>query len=350
VLPALESFEKRWMLPKVCFLFYHYFFKAAVGDATYKSRLSEKKRLGPVILEAYTHATLYNQYFAWLYEYKANHPASTLVTQYDAPTPQAPDSSAEGGEEIDLFCGSLNKLEVSVPEEVPANGAVGPDEPDGAGRDEERQGGSQRTTTWTNFVLRLEQQEDEHEAAREHDQNIIKDIQRCIEADRAQAESGGGGGDTTVSSRLARYRYVQRKDVWLNAHSTLAHCFIASRPSHTTRTMSAKLVEDSSQPMMERHRQKRRRQSKSSLRDFTNKTRKTKKGTNEIKGWSAGGKKYVHDMMTVIKQDERNGVRPKWETMFETLSKMASGVNAQAEEDEEEETFEINESVLYEEV
>jgi hypothetical protein len=81
VLPALESFAKCWRLPKLNYLFYHYFYRAAVGDATWKYRLAENKRLGPVILEAYTHTRLCNQYFAWLYEYKADHPESELKTE-----------------------------------------------------------------------------------------------------------------------------------------------------------------------------------------------------------------------------------------------------------------------------
>jgi hypothetical protein len=83
VLLALESFAKWWKLPKVNYLFYHYFYKAAIGDATWKCRLVENKRLGPVILEAYTHMMLCNQYFAWLYEYKANHPKSELMMEYE---------------------------------------------------------------------------------------------------------------------------------------------------------------------------------------------------------------------------------------------------------------------------
>jgi hypothetical protein len=62
VLPALESFAKWWRLPNVNHLFYHYFYKAAIGDATWKCRLAENKRLGPVILEVYIHAMLCNQY------------------------------------------------------------------------------------------------------------------------------------------------------------------------------------------------------------------------------------------------------------------------------------------------
>ena len=42
----MESFAERWRLPKVNHLFYHYFFKAAIGDATWKYWLMESKRLG----------------------------------------------------------------------------------------------------------------------------------------------------------------------------------------------------------------------------------------------------------------------------------------------------------------
>jgi hypothetical protein len=36
VLLALESFAKCLRLPKVNYLFYHYFYRAAIGDATWK--------------------------------------------------------------------------------------------------------------------------------------------------------------------------------------------------------------------------------------------------------------------------------------------------------------------------
>jgi hypothetical protein len=95
VLLALESFAEWWKLPKVNYLFYHYFYKAAIGDATWKCRLAENKRLGPGILEVHTHVMLCNQYFAWLYEYKANHPESELMMEYD----MVQDEESESGEE-----------------------------------------------------------------------------------------------------------------------------------------------------------------------------------------------------------------------------------------------------------
>jgi hypothetical protein len=36
VLLALESFAEHWRLPKVNYLFYHYFYRAAIGDSTWK--------------------------------------------------------------------------------------------------------------------------------------------------------------------------------------------------------------------------------------------------------------------------------------------------------------------------
>ena len=98
---------------------------------------------------------------------------------------------------------------------------------------------------------------DEYKAAMEHDQNIAKEIKQCIDEDRTRDGSDEG------SSRLAHYV-----------------------------KMSAKLQEDASQTIAEdrKSKNKQRRASKSGLRDFTNKKRKTKKRKNAIKGWSVEGK------------------------------------------------------------
>jgi hypothetical protein len=39
-------------------------------------------RFGTNILEAYTQATLENNYFMWVYEYMEENPGSTLKTEY----------------------------------------------------------------------------------------------------------------------------------------------------------------------------------------------------------------------------------------------------------------------------
>jgi hypothetical protein len=60
-----------------------YFFKAMVGGAAWKKRFEEDVRFGTNILEAYTQATLENNYFVWVYEYVKENPGSTLKTEYD---------------------------------------------------------------------------------------------------------------------------------------------------------------------------------------------------------------------------------------------------------------------------
>ncbi len=83
VLPSLESFQSGMSLPKVMFIFYKCFFKAMVGGAAWKKRFEEDVRFGRNILEAYTQATLKNNYFVWVYEYMKENPGSTLKTEYN---------------------------------------------------------------------------------------------------------------------------------------------------------------------------------------------------------------------------------------------------------------------------
>jgi hypothetical protein len=65
----------------------------------------------------YKYLTHCNQYFVWLYEYKANHPKSELMMEYDV----VQDEESESREEqavapaLFCFCGNLDLLEVSVP-------------------------------------------------------------------------------------------------------------------------------------------------------------------------------------------------------------------------------------------
>jgi hypothetical protein len=55
------------------------------------------------------------------------------------------------------------------------------------------------------------------------------------------------------------------------------------------------------------------------LTDFTSSTKKSKKGSDEIKGWTNAGKQYVMEMLKEIKQDEDSGIRKKWDRMYKTL-------------------------------
>jgi hypothetical protein len=108
VLPSLESFQSGMALPKVMFIFYEYFFKAMVGGAAWKKRFEEDVRFGTNILEAYTQATLENNYFAWVYEYVKENPGRTLKTEYDI----AGDDNATNDDHR-LFCGDLDHVEIA---------------------------------------------------------------------------------------------------------------------------------------------------------------------------------------------------------------------------------------------
>ena len=80
-LPSIEHFQLRIKNPKVYFLFYDYFFRAVVGETKWKINMQEKNRLGTSIAEAFTHALIENNYFAWLMEYQTT--ANTKVmTEY----------------------------------------------------------------------------------------------------------------------------------------------------------------------------------------------------------------------------------------------------------------------------
>lgn len=87
MLPSIEHFQERYANPKVYFLFYDYFFKAVMGESKWKKNLRENKRLGTSLAEAFTHTLIENNYFAWLFEYKAGkkNNITTLMTEYDMP-------------------------------------------------------------------------------------------------------------------------------------------------------------------------------------------------------------------------------------------------------------------------
>lgn len=115
--------------------------------------------------------------------------------------------------------------------------------------------------------------------------------------------------------------------------------------------MNAELLQEGLQAPTEdrKGRNKRRRLSKSGLRDFTSRTRRTKKGKNAIRGWSVEGKRYVFAMMKKLSDEEQSGVRVKWEMMYQKLCEVAREEDRGSEESKEE-TFEMDEAMLYAEV
>ena len=119
--------------------------------------------------------------------------------------------------------------------------------------------------------------------------------------------------------------------------------------------MNSKLEEDlvlvSTEPNARARKQKRR--SKSSMTEnFTSSTRKSKKGSDKIAGWSAEGKRFVSCMLGEIRKDEQDGICKKWEDTYKKISKATKQGKAQRvnEDDESEEQFDVDENVLYAEV
>jgi hypothetical protein len=53
--------------------------------------------------------------------------------------------------------------------------------------------------------------------------------------------------------------------------------------------------------------------------NFTSSTRKSKKGSDKIAGWSAEGKRFVSCVLG--EKDEQDGICKKWEDMYKKISK-----------------------------
>jgi hypothetical protein len=250
----------------------------------------------------------------------------------------ADDTSEEGDETPQLFCGDLVMVEVSVPTVVttapptttnngassttPANGGEEPQEEEEARTDFKLllPQGVQRSNEDNTATIRPTS---EMKAARDREQKITKTIRDRINADRA----GNGDG----SSRFLTY---------LKMSQALQSDAQASRNANT--------------PAASKLAMKSRRKSKTSLRKFTKGTRKSKKGSDEIKGWSVQGKLYMERMVKKIQSEENDSelttsVRKKWESMYKMICKMAETGTEGAGNGEEDdgETFEMNEELMY---
>jgi hypothetical protein len=74
VFPSMEMFEQRLELPGTYFFFYHYFYKATLGDVRWKkevlSDLPVTERIGTAQEEAFALVQLKNNYYAWLHNAK----------------------------------------------------------------------------------------------------------------------------------------------------------------------------------------------------------------------------------------------------------------------------------------
>ena len=80
---SLESIEQRLDNPKAYYVFYEYFYKAAVGETWWKDCMEEtEERIGNDTTEAFALLLFANNYKAWLYEEKRKH-GDELWTEYE---------------------------------------------------------------------------------------------------------------------------------------------------------------------------------------------------------------------------------------------------------------------------
>ena len=84
-LPAIEHFQDRYKNPKLYFAFYRYFLRAVTGDTKWKLGMKDSStRITTSIAEAYAHTLVANNYFSWLFEYKAEFwQEEDLTTAYE---------------------------------------------------------------------------------------------------------------------------------------------------------------------------------------------------------------------------------------------------------------------------
>jgi hypothetical protein len=120
--------------------------------------------------------------------------------------------------------------------------------------------------------------------------------------------------------------------------------------------MKSKLEEDQPAllsaitPLDKKRAQQQSRASKTSLREFTKASRKSKKDSDVIMGWMSQGKQYMQTMRRVINGEEESGVRKKWETVYKNMCK-AVELNEEEglEGDEGGKQFEMEETLMYSE-
>jgi hypothetical protein len=66
------------------------------------------------VLEAFTYATLSNNYMAWLYDYKHKNPASTVKTEYNLKEKGNNEEGTDNNNNEQIYCADLDGMEIAV--------------------------------------------------------------------------------------------------------------------------------------------------------------------------------------------------------------------------------------------
>ncbi len=247
----------------------------------------------------------------FLYIYFMNNPNSTLCTEYNevpqlTQTHQATNMTSMSMH--NLFCADLDFIEVSVPGSAAT-------------------GGKAITQEQDDFMLLPPpsdkedgESDDKQKSAREHDEAVAKEIKDLIDRDQL-------GGDWDGTSKLSYFLKMKSKleeDWWA--------------------LLSANIL------LNKKRAQQQSWVSKASLQEFTKASRKSKKDSDIIMGWTSQGKQYMQTMRCVINGEEESGVCKKWENVYKKMCKV---VELNKEEglkgDKDGKQFEMEETLMYSE-
>jgi hypothetical protein len=158
-----------------------------------------------IAAKAYANATLRNNYFAWLYEFKVKNLSTTLKMEYNQVVLQDGEEGQDTLQEqnqantiLQLFCGDMDMIEVSIPTSVASNTTPFDDE-------EMDDLNEEPSSTRAQFELLFDagQTTDAFKAARNFDHAIQKEIKEQIDLDQV------GNGDGT--SRCATFLKMRTK-------------------------------------------------------------------------------------------------------------------------------------------
>ena len=273
----------RSWLPKVYYVFYEYFFKAVVGEGTWKHRFAKGERLGTNVLEAYALAIIKNNYFAWLYDYKSNNPASTLQTEYDLAEEHTSEFDKEDDEEE---------------EEEPQGEADDEEEPQGEADDEKK--------TFCGDLDELEianPQMDDHSG-----------FHLVVDGDQEYKEM-------QKITRQARKTIIRSDGFRRNKDSNDKVTAMLTRDTSDTSDYSSSPSD--SRSVLAKERTKKRRKSMRELKTYTGgsarKKRKKTKDKDGYKGWSQEGRAFMVMHTKEIKEDVESGKHGEWEKMYKRI-------------------------------
>ena len=241
-------------------------------------------------MEAFTHAIIENNYFAWLYDYKYKNPGSTLKTEYDLVEQTDTDEEEETDDDDDqIFCGDLDEVEIALPD-------------DGIGE----------------YKLILNECPTEV---------VYKEAQEATERVRKETFANINHANMNQHGHIHSYDKV--------------NSLLMSDTSNTSSPNESHVVA--------KELTKKKRKSLRELKMYIGSgAKKSRRDSDNFKGWSEEGKMFMVKMMKDIKEDVESGIHGEWEKMYKKICATVKMLDEQEQESNSD--AEVDFSVLYCEV